>query len=486
MIFRTKGIVRLSFAAGLSLVASVSSAHVGEHLFTNADARVVTLKPSDYKGKLKALVSEGYDVAGVDVDAGTIDVLLGKHQFEIVSSDKDANIINVKPINPLQAPDTGYTTYDELKTALTDFAAKYPTLLKVEVTGKSNEGRDILAVKISENVSVHNPAKPAVFFNAMHHAREVMTTEVALDIIDTLTKGYAGDAKIKNWLQRNEIWIVPMVNPDGNNKVWTANNMWRKNTLGGYGVDINRNYPYKWATCNGSSGSKSSDTYHGPSGGSEPETKAMMNLVAKVKPVVSISYHSYSEMVIYPFGCDGERATDRELVESLGKNLASRLPKDSGKGSYSPGTSWELLYSVDGGDIDWYYAEHDVLPYVIELNGTAQGFQPSYATWRQKTVEKMRAGWGYMIDRLDQSGIRGLVKDKEGRAITAGQVTLESLGAPLAATAAVRTWKVKPDGSFHVLTGPGMYHIKVVNGEHTWEQDVTVGATRADVQVQLD
>lgn len=486
MVIRAKGIVRASITAGVMLVASIASAHVGEHLYSDATAKIVTLKPADYKSKLKSLISAGYDIAGVDVDAGTIDVVVGDNQYSILTEDKAMNIVDVKSINPLRAPDADYTNYDELKEALTSFASKYPTLLKLESAGKSTEGRDIFAVKISENVETHNPAKPVVFFNAMHHAREVMTTEIALDIIDSLTKGYSTNDKIKNWLAHNEIWIVPMVNPDGNNKVWTANNMWRKNTLGGYGVDINRNYPYKWAACDGSSGSKFADDYHGPSAGSEPETKAMMGLVAKIKPVVSISYHSYSELVIYPLGCDNQYADDRAVVESVGKGLAGTLTKDSGKGNYRPGTSWELLYAVDGGDIDWYYKEHEVIPFVIEVNATSQGFQPSYATWRQKTVEKNRAGWSYMIDRVDQSGIRGIVKDKDGKRVTGGQVMVESLGSPLSADAAARTWKVKPDGSFHVLTSPGMYRVKVVNGDQSWEQDVTVGATRANVDVELN
>jgi carboxypeptidase T len=485
MIIRTKGIVRASVVAGILLVSGMASAHVGEHLYSDAKAKIVTLKPTDYKAELRSLMADGYDIAGVDPVAGTVDIVVGEQQFAIVSNQKNLNILHVQTIDTLRAPDSQYTPFAKLTTILNDVVAKYPELVKLESTGKSHEGRDIWAVKISENVGTHNPAKPVVFFNAMHHAREVMTTEIALDIIETLTTGYGSNDRIKNWLARNEIWIVPMVNPDGNNKVWTSNNMWRKNTFGGYGVDINRNYPYKWAACNGSSASKSAENYHGPSAGSEPETQAMMNLVAKIKPVLSISYHSYSELVIYPLGCDNEYVADRELVETVGKTLAGRLPKDSGRGTYSPGTSWELLYPVDGGDIDWFYSEHDVLPYVIEVNGTAQGFQPAFS-WRQKTVEKMRAGWGYMIDRLEQSGIRGRVLSREGRPITSGQVIVESMAAPAHDAAAVRPWRIKPDGSFHVLTGPGMYRVKVVSGDQAWEQDVTVGGTRSDLDVHLN
>src|SRR5262249_25141832 len=139
----------------------------------------------------------------------------------------------------------------------------------------------------------HSPNKPVILFNGMHHAREVMSPEVALDTIEQLLTKYGTDASITHWVDANEIWVVPMLNVDGNNKVWTYDNYWRKNTRGcpasgtcssGTGVDINRNYPYAWGSCNGSSGSPSSDTYRGPSAGSEPETNVLMNHVAATRP----------------------------------------------------------------------------------------------------------------------------------------------------------------------------------------------------------
>jgi hypothetical protein len=259
--------------------------------------------------------------------------------------------------------------------------------------------------------------------------------------------------------------------------------MWRKNTREGYGVDINRNYPYAWGSCNGSSGSTYSDTYRGPSAGSEPETQAMMGLVARIQPVMSISYHSYSELVIYPYGCDGQHAPERETIEAVGHSLASRLPKDGTLGTYDPGTSWELLYAVDGGDIDWYYNEHNVLPYVIEVNSSTQGFQPSF-TWRQRTVEKMRAGWGYILDRTAQSGIRGAVSS-EGKLLTEGTVTVTPVTSTSSLGDAVHIHKIKNDGTFHVVLNPGMYKVAVNAAGRTIEKEVMVGAERQDIDMSL-
>jgi hypothetical protein len=240
-----------------------------------------------------------------------------------------------------------------------------------------------------------------------------MTVEMVLQIIEELTKGHGTDPEITRWLKEVNVWLVPMVNPDGNAKVWGGSNMWRKNARGNYGVDINRNYPHKWGSCNGSSGSQGSETYRGPSAASEPETKVMMDLVSTVRPVIDVSYHSFSEIVIYPYGCQGERvpAPMREIVEATGKELASKLTRDSGNGTYSPGTSWELLYAVDGGDIDWMLAEYKVLPYVIELNSSSAGFQPNYSL-KARTMDKTRAGWRYIIKRVAEGpGVKVLGDD---------------------------------------------------------------------------
>lgn len=477
-------LVKSLIAASAFMVSGALLAHVGEHLTSSEVAQVVTIHPENYDEELKNLITNGYDIAGLNVVDKTIDVLMGQNEFAIFSVQKANSIVRVKALNPNVAPDANYTTYAELTASLTATAAKYPDIMSVESIGKSLEGRDIWAVKISDNVGVHEADEPALFFNAMHHAREVMTTEVALDLIGVLTKDYATNERVKNWVNRNEVWIVPMINPDGNNKVWTSNSMWRKNARDGFGVDINRNYPYKWGACNGSSGSRTSDAYRGPSAASEPETQAVMNFVARIKPVMSISYHSYSELVIYPYGCDDQYTPDHEMMQTIGKQLASRLPRDNAPGTYKPGTSWEILYAVDGGDLDWLYSEHDVFPFVIEVNSDAQGFQPAF-TWRQRTVEKMRAGWSFMFERLELSGIRGEVHTADGRAVTSGQVSIQPITSQDFEGQPQKTYRIKPDGTFHVILKPGMYKMKVASGSDSYEQEVLVGAARNELKITL-
>src|SRR5690606_10153735 len=116
--------------------------------------------------------------------------------------------------------------------------------------------------------------------------------------------------------------------------------------------------------------------YRGSDPGSEPETKALMHLAEAIAPKIHISYHSFSEMVIYPFGCSPERipVQHRSRYESMGRSLASKLVRDSGAGTYRAGTTYELLYNADGGAPDYMYQKFKTLSFVIEINASSQGF----------------------------------------------------------------------------------------------------------------
>lgn len=356
--------------------------------------------PYETQEDLKKLLDLGLDFVGIDSD---------KKIATFVFTDQDFKTNRMLPIvgkREIRKPDQEYKKPADVERILLDTQLKYPELAVVEVIGKSSEGRNINAIHLT-NHKIQGP-KTAVIFDAMHHAREIMTPEVALDIVDYLTKNYATDEKVKKWMDSYSIWVVPQVNPDGNHKVWTSSSMWRKNNRGGYGVDNNRNYPYAWNTCNGSSGSKSSETYRGDKPASEPETNALMDLAKKVRPMFNISYHSTSEIVIYPMGCRPKHIpeADRAVYEKVGRELANTLVKDSGQGKYQPGTAYELLYNVDGGSIDWMYDFDKIMAFVIEMNSSSQGFQPSYKKWRDSTVLRQRAGWMYILGRMSGPGIK--------------------------------------------------------------------------------
>jgi len=375
------------------------------------------------------------DIAGRNYIKGTLDIIADPNTFLILDRMEIAFEI-IERQDEVELSDA-YKTNDEVAEFLAAKADEFPDIIKVVTIGKSHEGRDILAVKISDNVE-KDEIEPVILFNALHHAREVMTIEVALDIINMLTSGYEIHDRISQYVDFAEIWVIPVANPDGLNRIWTRDTWWRKNARADektnvYGVDLNRNYPYQWGSCNGSSGSRGSQTYRGPNAASEPETQALIQFITQIQPIFNISYHSYSELVLFPYGCRKMYVAESDLVSKIGKELASRLIKDSGRGSYAPGTPWEILYSVDGDDISWQYAAVGTIPFVIELNSSSQGFQPDYDKWRDTTVSRSRAGWSYLIERM-LSG-----------PILAGQVVDTITGQPVSARIHVRGIEYKKD-----------------------------------------
>ncbi|HXH73822.1 MAG TPA: M14 family zinc carboxypeptidase [Bacteriovoracaceae bacterium] len=379
-----------------------------------------------------------FDITGVNYKTNEIEALLTPSELERIKSQK-AVVSFSFPQTLAIAPDKEYKNPEEIEAYVKDIHVRFPELTELRDIGKTLEGRSIWAIKITGNND--KAQKPVFFVNGMHHAREVMTPEITTDMVEYLTSRYSNDESVTKWLDNTVVWVIPMFNLDGNNKMWNDDSMWRKNTRNGHGVDINRNYPTAWNTCRGSSGSTWSQDFRGPSAGSEPETQAMMNFVGSIKPVFSISYHSYSEIVIYPFGCKPKRTPAFEAIESIGADLGAKL-------DYKPGTAWELLYNVDGGDIDYMYTEHQVLPYVIEVNSTGEGFHPSYAKWRDKTVQRNRAGWMHLLDRLDGASLQGKV--------TLGDYSTIKISKS-GDLAPSQTYKINPDGSFYVILKPGTY-----------------------------
>ncbi len=432
--------IRKIIAIG-AILPTIAFSHVHKNVLNK-----VTIKAgSDYQVIMKELQQRGIDVLGVDFKEKLIDVNISDSEFNTIKSFKRP-LISIP--HTKAALDERYLTSTEVEALLKKINNKYPEITKLEKVGESLEGNPIWAIKISDNAKTREVGEPTVLFNGMHHSREIMTAEVTTDIASFLTENYATNSDVKKWVDNNEIWVLPMFNVDGNNKVWAGSKMWRKNTRDGHGVDINRNYPTNWNACRGSSGWKSSQTYRGPSPASEPETNVMMNLVSKIKPVFNISYHAYSELIIYPYGCKGQRTANKDVVEGIGKRMGEIL-------NYVPGTAWETLYSVDGSDIDWMYQAEQVIPYVIEVSPRSDGFQPDYSK-RDPTVKLNRKGWQFLLERLEGSGVHG--HTTEFNKIVVSKIEDDK-------EINLQTYRVNPDGTYHIILNDGKYNLEFQGSE---------------------
>ncbi|TMQ93097.1 zinc carboxypeptidase [Actinomadura soli] len=267
-----------------------------------------------------------------------------------------------------------YHTHAETMAELDQVVANYPQIAKKFSIGRSYEGRDIVGVKISDNVAA-DEAEPEVFYQANIHARERITNEQALYFIGILTKEYNSTARITKLVNEREFWIIPILNPDGQIYDMTSDTqpgrMWRKNRQG---VDLNRNYDYKWGCCGGSSSSPSSETYRGPSPASAPEIRAVQNFVksrivgGKQQIGMFLDIHSVANLVLWPFGyttantVPGSMSADEEAAHrTIGVEVA-RFNR------YTPEQSSDL-YITDGSSDDWLWGDQRIFSYTFELGG---------------------------------------------------------------------------------------------------------------------
>lgn len=243
------------------------------------------------------------------------------------------------------------------------------TVLHLDSIGASIEGRPIVAVKIG--ASADSPSRPNVLFMATHHAREWVSTEMAMKLIRWIV-----DSLPPSLLAQRDVWVIPVQNPDGYQYTFTDARLWRKNRRlngdGTYGIDLNRNYPGFWGLDNvGSSNMPPSEVYRGPAPASEPETQAVVAFHAAHPPVIAVSYHTYSGLILHPYGHrTGAQAPDRTLFQALAGTDLLPAVRDFVPSSnityYHPGPGWNL-YPTNGEYTDWAYRAHGTIAFTPEL-----------------------------------------------------------------------------------------------------------------------
>ncbi len=275
-----------------------------------------------------------------------------------------------------------FHTYSENTAFVDSLHLLYPNVISEKWSiGQSHQGRDLWCFRVSDNPEV-DENEPEILIDGMHHAREIMSSEFPIMFAEYLAQNYGTDPDITWLLDNRELYIVPIVNPDGvvYNESTNPNGggMWRKNRRnngnGSYGVDPNRNYPYQWGFNNsGSSGDPSSETYRGPSAGSEPEIQALMQLINNHNFRTHDSVHTYSNLTLYPWGWTTGDTPHHDTYVHMGQEMT----KFNG---YEAGQPSDILYDVNGGANDWVYGaqdEHDfVFSFTNEIGGWSDGFWP--------------------------------------------------------------------------------------------------------------
>ncbi|MEU8919121.1 M14 family metallopeptidase [Streptomyces nigrescens] len=299
---------------------------------------------------------------------------------------------------------TKYHTYDEATKEIDALVAKYPDILSKQVIGTSHEGRDLLALKLSKNVT-KDEQEPEVLFTAHQHAREHLTVEMALYLLNEFTSKYGSDSRITKMLDSREIWIIPDLNPDGGEYDIASGEFqsWRKNRqpnagTSEVGTDLNRNWDFKWGCCDGSSGDPGDETYRGASAASAPEVQVVSKFVhgrnvgGKQQITAAIDFHTYSELVLWPFGFtnddtgDGMTQDEHDTFATLGKNMAAT-------NGYTPEQSSDL-YITDGSIDDWLWGDQKIFAYTFEMYPSSfgsGGFYPKDSVIPKETARNREA-----------------------------------------------------------------------------------------------
>ncbi|WP_030766674.1 M14 family metallopeptidase [Streptomyces sp. NRRL F-2664] len=235
-------------------------------------------------------------------------------------------------------------------------ARENPSLTKAVSIGRTVQGKDILALKVSKNAKgTRDGAKPAVLYMSNQHAREWITPEMTRRLMHHTLDNYGKDQRITKLVDSSELWFLLSANPDGYDYTHAADGrrLWRKNMRDnngdgkiatGDGVDLNRNFAYKWGYDNeGSSPQQASETYRGPRASSEPETVALDAFQKRIGFEYAVNYHSAAELILYGVGWQVATPTPDDVAY---RALAG-TPENPAVPGYYPQVSSEL-YTTNG------------------------------------------------------------------------------------------------------------------------------------------
>lgn len=358
--------------SGLLFLLSITAVH-GRHL--------VRLKPQDARQR-RAVFARGYrivlskpgDFVDVLASDGEIRQLL-REGFRLETLQRDTGKIMDRIRN---SPGYGdYSSYDEMVVFLKQAARRHPTLVRLFDLGPTSEAlrgvcdRRILIAELTAHGAESADDRPeALFFGAIH-AREIATTEMVLRTMSYLLKNYGKDGEVTRLFEDRRLWFLPMLNPDGREWAMSHDWWWRKNRseIGTrvYGVDLNRNFAYRWGDnepYGGSSPDPQSPVFRGEAPFSEPESRALRDFVRLRRLSVTLAFHSYGRYLLIPYGFDGRRPAER-CLSHLARTVAGML-------GYSYGTPQDVLgYYSCGRHDDWLLQsradEGGPLPLEVEL-----------------------------------------------------------------------------------------------------------------------
>ncbi|MFK7925233.1 MAG: M14 family zinc carboxypeptidase [Bacteroidia bacterium] len=264
----------------------------------------------------------------------------------------------------------GYHTYAEVVAELNLMQQLFPTLCGTPYSiGQSYEGRELYALKLSDQPQLDQSNTEArVYIDALTHAREPLSMESLLAFAWWLLENYGQDETATYLLDNREIYILPVINPDGyvfNEEGFpNGGGYWRKNRNDSkgkdcIGVDVNRNFPLAWGNLMGATNTPCSETYHGDSASSELETAATRHMIDTLGATAGFSLHSYGHTILHPWLWQNS-STDFALSSELASDFIPSSYEAYGNGP-------EMLNYLASGTTADYMQSKNMLAWTPEI-----------------------------------------------------------------------------------------------------------------------
>ncbi|NQV37549.1 MAG: T9SS type A sorting domain-containing protein [Candidatus Marinimicrobia bacterium] len=391
-----------------------------------------------------------------------------------------------------QTLDERFHTFDEIQSLMADYDSnpQYESIFRVDTIGYSSlENLPILAAIISDNIT-EKEDEPRHLFVGQVHAEELLGVEAVIELLDQLLNPVPAQfLHVLTLRQMMEIWIIPTMNPEGMNVVFSGEDVtYRKNKTdfspdGLYpngvfdysssigndidGVDINRNFDFNWVfgdtflEPDPSGYGSHYDYFRGSSPFSESETRALRDLAIEQQFQFSIVMHSsrsgnLSEKVFTSWEWeDTKQSPDHFAQITIGDHMANMIPTEDGTGEYLSISS----KSRNGKAHDWFYSQTGCFQYLIEC-GTAN-LQPDSALI-EDTIERNIPAMYYLMDRsigynTDAAQISGVVfNTQDNQPIDEAIVELVELSGNV-----LTPRKTDEFGRYRRIVNPGTYTVKV-------------------------
>lgn len=366
-----------------------------------------------------------FDAEQASPDGSVINVYVIPSELEVISKNGFSYEISIPDLNAhydhfwdRKVPG-GYMTYEQIVALADSLATNFPGICQKVIFGTSYGGRQLAALKISDNVNIEEP-EAGILFDAGIHGDEILPSDIVMRYSRYLCLGYGTDPVVTDMINNHEIWFYYMVNPDGRVNMNRYNN---------HNVDCNRDAGYMW---NGEGGS--------PGAFSQIESQSLRNCMLQVNPVVYTNYHGGTEIISYPWSYRSSPCPDNANLNQL----ASVYSSSSGYTGLIFGQGYNIMYPINGSNKDFQYGGSGNVGWSIELSNDKQPPSSQITSFYNKNAPAITE----IIKRCGY-GVEGIVTDS----IT---------GDPLLATVWV-------DNFYPVITrpGPGDYHKYILPGTHT-------------------